>query len=485
MKIAVVFFAAVNYVKERDHSKMTDIMSEDVETLYKKRLTEGQNLPEDTIWPVIWDFAGQDIYHAIHPIFMSPDDIYLLAFDLTKDLHDRAVCQVNMHGHEEKTVEHRNTKDTNLDHVMRWMNLIHALKNSNGNKRSPSDDLLPPSLPPVFLVGTHADLVDPSKTNEFKQKFIGVMNTLYDHVVDVLPIDNTKSGEQEGQEKILALKEKLLKLAENMPHIRNQIPLQWHRVEKELSQTFWQEKKYIKKEIFQQIASQFCIFQKDDDVDALLYFLHARGSVIYDESTNDKDGIVFLDPPWLISLLTEIINVNPLDEEASAYSRYRKDLQEKGILRKELLDFGFRRLELGDVKDTFISLMEKFNLICKWPSGDPHEPLILVPCMLTSKGKEENGEDEMTSACCAPLYLTFKGTKYVPVGLFCRLVAFFGKRLSVILEEEHTYTLHADEAQFSLKADHFISLVCYKRVIELSILTVEASPPKHCAEVLR
>ena len=85
MKIAVVFFAAVNYVKERDHSKMTDIMSEDVETLYKKRLTEGQNLPEDTIWPVIWDFAGQDIYHAIHPIFMSPDDIYLLAFDLTKD----------------------------------------------------------------------------------------------------------------------------------------------------------------------------------------------------------------------------------------------------------------------------------------------------------------------------------------------------------------------------------------------------------------
>ena len=460
-------------------------MSEDVERLYKKRLIEGQNLPEDTIWPVIWDFAGQDIYHAIHPIFMSPDDIYLLAFDLTKDLQDRAVCQVNMHGNEEKTVEHRNTKDTNLDHVMRWMNLIHALKNSNGNKRSPSDDLLPPSLPPVFLVGTHADLVDPSKTNEFKQKFIGVMNTLYDHVVDVLPIDNTKSGEQEGQEKILALKEKLLRLAENMPHTRNQIPLQWHRVEKELSQTFWQEKKYIKKEIFQQIASQFCTFQKDDDVDALLYFLHARGSVIYGEPTNDEDGIVFLDPPWLISLLTEIINVNPLDEEASAYSRYRKDLQEKGILHKELLDFGFRRLELGDVKDTFISLMEKFNLICKWPSRDPNEPLILVPCMLTSKGKEENCEDEMPSACCAPLYLTFKGTNYVPVGLFCRLVAFFGKRLSVILEEEHTYTLDADEAQFSLKADHFISLVCHKRVIELSISTFAASPPKHCAEVLR
>lgn len=480
MKITVVFFAAVKYVKERDHSEITDTMSEDVERLYKKRLTEGRNLPEDTVWPVIWDFAGQDIYHAIHPIFMSPDDIYLLAFDLTKELHDQAVCQVNMHGHKEETVEQRNTKDTNLDHVMRWMNLIHALKNSNGNKRSPSDDLLPPSLPPVFLVGTRADLVDPSKSNEFKQKFIGVMNSLYDHVVDVLAIDNTKSGEQEGQEKILALREKLLKVAENMPHIKDPIPLQWHRVEKELSQTVWQEKKYIKKETFRQIASPFCIFQNEDDVDALLYFLHARGSVVY------EGGIVFLDPPWLISLLTKIISVNPLGEEASAYSRYRKNLQEKGILDRELLDFGFRKLELGDLKDTFISLMEKFNLICKWPSGDPNEPLILVPCMLTSKDEEENSGDEMTSACCAPLYLTFEGRNYVPVGLFCRLVVLFGKQLSVNPKEEHTYSLDAGEAQFSLKGDHFISLVCYKRVIELCISTVDdVSPPKHCADVLR
>ena len=485
MKITVVFFAAVKYVKKRDHSEIRDTMSEDVETLYNKRLTEGQNLLEDTTWPVIWDFAGQDIYHAIHPMFMSPDDIYLLAFDLTKDLHDRAVCQVNMHGRKEETVEHRNTNDTNLDHVMRWMNLIHALKNSTSNKWSP-DYLLPPSLPPVFLVGTHAtraDLVDPSKINEFEEKFRRVMETLYDHVVDVLPIDNT--GEQGGQEKIEILREKLLEVAGNMPHTRKEIPLQWHRVEKELSKTVWQKKKYIKKETFREIASSFCIFTNDDDVDALLYFLHARGSVVYGEPTNDEDGIVFLDPAWLISLLTKIINVNPLDNEALAYSRYRKELQETGILRMELLDFVFLRLELKHVKDTFISLMGKFNLICKWPSGDPQKPLLLVPCMLTSKRKEQSYEDQMKSTCCAPLYLTFEGTNYVPVGLFCRLVVLFGNRLSINPKEKHTYSLFADEAQFSLKADHCISLVCYKRVIEVCIWTYDASPPKHCAEVLR
>ena len=105
--------------------------------------------------------------------------------------------------------------------------------------------------------------------------------------------------------------------------------------------------------------------------------------------------------------------------------------------------------------------------------------------MLTSKGEEKNQEDEMKRTCCAPLYLTFEGTNYVPGGLFCRLVVLFGKLLSINTKEEHTYKLHSHEAQFSLKANHCLRLVCYKRVIELCIWTVDSSPIKYCAEVLR
>ena len=63
------------------------------ETLARKELD-----PDEKIWPVIWDFAGQDIYRAIHPIFMSPEDVYLLVFGLTKKLSEKAVCRVNV-GH--------------------------------------------------------------------------------------------------------------------------------------------------------------------------------------------------------------------------------------------------------------------------------------------------------------------------------------------------------------------------------------------------
>ena len=341
-------------------------------------------------------------------MFMSPEAIYLLAFDLTQKLHDRTVCRVNLPNHKEEQVKQQDTEDTNLDHVMRWMTLIHALKNPNGTKMPPDDSVrsvvLPPSLPPVILVGTHADLVDPSKIESHRRQFKRAMKTLYDHVVNLLPVDNTKSCKKEGQENIENLRTALLRLAENMPHTlplpENEIPLQWHRVEKELSKTAWQEKKYITKETFRKIALQFC---DEDDIDALIHFLDDRGSVVYHEPTNDQDGFVFLDPQWLINMITQIINVNPLDGEAEAYERYRQKLNKKGILHKKLLDYGFQRTNLDPVKDVFISLMQRFNLICMWPSKDPQDPLILVPCMLTSEDKEEDQEDEMTLSTCLSL----------------------------------------------------------------------------------
>ena len=86
-------------------------MPDDVAMLLDEILANDVFHPDDKIWPVIWDFAGQDIYRAIHPIFMSTEDIYLLVFDLTKKLSEKAVCQVNV-GHKEHPVTARDDEDT-------------------------------------------------------------------------------------------------------------------------------------------------------------------------------------------------------------------------------------------------------------------------------------------------------------------------------------------------------------------------------------
>ena len=101
---------------------------------------------EEGIWPIIWDFAGQAVYRAIHPIFMSSEAIYLLVVDLSKNLFATAQCRVKENGREEVTIPAPDCNDTNFDHIMRWLDLVHSLRRSR-------------QMPPVILVGTHVDLV--------------------------------------------------------------------------------------------------------------------------------------------------------------------------------------------------------------------------------------------------------------------------------------------------------------------------------------
>ena len=137
--------------EDLENQKKPFSVPDEIAIILEEHLEKNEGDTNEKIWPIIWDFAGQDIYRAIHPIFMSSDDIYLLVFDLTKRLSEKAECRVNV-GHKELTATARDGEDTNLDHILRWMDLIHSLK-----KDSQSDGL---SYPPVILVGTHADCVD-------------------------------------------------------------------------------------------------------------------------------------------------------------------------------------------------------------------------------------------------------------------------------------------------------------------------------------
>ncbi|CAH3022853.1 unnamed protein product [Porites evermanni] len=233
--------------QDLENQAKTSGLPDEIAVIVEQHLEKNEADTDEKIWPIIWDFAGQDIYRAIHPIFMSSDDIYLLAFDLTKKLSEKAECRVNI-GHKELTATARDSEDTNLDHLFRWMDLIHSLKNFQ------RDGL---SYPPVILVGTHADRVDdPRKAIEsvVDKKCLKVFDeyTYLLHIADYRPIDNTKSGKSTDQEEIIELRKKILELADKMPHTKKKIPLQWHRVEKEICQPDWQHEKYLLLESFRE-----------------------------------------------------------------------------------------------------------------------------------------------------------------------------------------------------------------------------------------
>ena len=234
-------------VFSNDHGSFGDLPQEIISLVEGILLQDNQSTAVDEIWPVIWDFAGKSLYHAIHPIFMSREAVYLLVSDLSKDLFQRPVT--------ERGMEMSNRGDSSLDHLMKWMDLVHSFQDPN------SVDASGIAQPPVILVGTHADKVvgDPWRVmNVILDSFEG--KAFSSHIVDEkFVVDNTRAGQpfQHEDENVQRLRKMILSVATTLPNTKREIPLQWLRVEKVLHRLASSGLKHITKTEFNPSLTEY------------------------------------------------------------------------------------------------------------------------------------------------------------------------------------------------------------------------------------
>ena len=103
----------------------------------------------------LWDFAGQHLYYASHPVFLSPRAVYVLVYNLSKKLDAPAQPCVRQ-GIRDKLLENPNN-ETNLENLLSWLVTIHSIRPTGEEMVGNSGGMLPYLRPPVFIVGTHAD----------------------------------------------------------------------------------------------------------------------------------------------------------------------------------------------------------------------------------------------------------------------------------------------------------------------------------------
>ena len=420
---------------------------------------------EEGIWPIIWDFAGQAVYRAIHPIFMSSEAIYLLMVDLSKNLFAAAQCRVKENGREEVTIPAPDCNDTNFDHIMRWLDLVHSLRRSS-------------RMPPVILVGTHVDLVvDPKqKLDDLKSTLCNNSRVLSDQIAIALNVDNTKAGiiSPQGEDtRITKLREKVLETAGKLQQTKRKVPLKWLQVEDRVYDMAKKGTKYTKREHLRlKIVDEIGPLEKEDDYEHLLNFLHDRGTILYHVQAEDPNGLIVLDPRWLIKVLCKIVSVKTHEDEELSLFSLRKDLKERGTLHGELLDHALSAQKLSHIRESLLFTMEKFNLLCRFNDKDGN-PAFLVPCMLTTTPEEDliPTEDEGY----APVYITFD-TDYVPAGLFCRILVLLGKwAASKTSWDQQQFFSNA--ARFIIGDRTCLGLVCHKIVIKVHIWSMDSSDP--------
>ena len=142
----------------------------------------------------VWDFAGQQLYYASHPLFLSSRALYILVHNLSKPLHAPAKPCVRQ-GTQNIALENPNN-ETNLENLLSWLTTIHSIAQVKDEPAIGAESRLPYLRPPVLIVGTHADKQSSQGIAEMKSEIRKRISgkEYRKHVVPPLfSIDNTSS----------------------------------------------------------------------------------------------------------------------------------------------------------------------------------------------------------------------------------------------------------------------------------------------------
>ena len=462
--------------KEEKHSLKASVkIPHEVAERIKHLLREGENetVGDDVeTYSVVWDFAGQPVYYATHPLFLTQKAIYLLVFDLSRDLHERAkpIIKQGMHS---KILDNHDGK-TNLDYLDFWMTWVASVANQDEKQRVRFGQS-PVNIPPVFLICTHAD--DPcGEADPFvlaREVFGSLQTKPYkDHLYkDVFVVDNTKSGSKLECLEIKRVWENVLAVAKELPQMNKDYPIKWLRFEKVLQIMVKDGKKWISLEDTKTIASKLCNIDNDWEFTTMMNFLHDQRILIHFDNSPLLNNMVILDPQWLVQLFTSVISVKPGPYDGEEERELWSKLQTEGILEYKLLEQVWVPLLIQkEIFQSLLEIMEKFSLLCPWPSSDAScGKQYLVPSMLMWHPLK-NIHKLVASARIPSLFIKFESGQ-VPPGFFPRLVLQFFQWGQDEFWSTDNPLLHANFARFYTSADDDCSviLVCYLSCIEVAV----------------
>ena len=401
----------------KDHQKVPENVAALVEELLKdnKKFMEG-----DDMYSVIWDFGGQSVFYDTHPIFLTEKAIYILTCDLSCDPYQKADTPVKKGGYRE--IQDNDCEKTNFDYLDFWMSSIYSLVSNSTNRQETSSSK---TLPAVFLACTHADNPYTTEGNPSKEIFGALREKIYGSLLeDFFVVDNTKSGSSDECEGVKNLRQAVLSVAEELPQMKVPIPLKWLRYEKVLYLLMREEGlAKISIEDARKIASDKCGIDDDEIFRTVLDFLHDQKVLIHFDESPGLERMIILNPQWLVDVFKEVITFKGFNHKDERVQRLWSEFENNGILERKLLDHVWRRF--SDDQDTcksLIAIMERFNLLCRWPSEGTKERY-LVPSMLRSPPTDDVLK-LLASAQIPSLFVRFESCR-VPPGLFSRLILLF------------------------------------------------------------
>ena len=135
--------------------EVTNHANQWIKYIKRKHVKSDINKEDSIVSLDIWDFAGQHLYYASHPVFFSSQAIYVLVYNLSKSLNDTAKPCARQ-GTRNVILENL-SGETNVENLLSWLSTVHGMTKMRGEAVDGEHGKLPYLQPPVLIVGTHAD----------------------------------------------------------------------------------------------------------------------------------------------------------------------------------------------------------------------------------------------------------------------------------------------------------------------------------------
>ena len=329
-----------SYISSVDSTKNTFIYQQlpephpqDIQDVY----THTAQYDSDSLNAVVWDFAGQVIFHNTHSVFISENGVIVITFNAALKLNDKVVPRKGSPVPPECC--------TNISSIHYWLKVVDSMCSVQGSK-----DDLSPKLPTILLAGTHIDCLHsdikqarkiaketilPQLEKElfkkpYSQHIAGIINGIKAALEEFCFFVSNKYRDEEFDH----LKSAAVAAASSL---RKKQPLYYLKIERSLLQ---QEEHIISVSTMLAIVNK-CSFRMDEnslELKGILKHFHIKRAILHFPHIESLKSLVILSPHWLAKLFSYVITADSyrrgihhqLDEAWEQLTKY-------GILHENLL----------------------------------------------------------------------------------------------------------------------------------------------------
>ena len=263
----------------------------------------------DSLNAVIWDFAGQVIFHNTHSIFISENGVPVITFNASMTLTDEVMVRKGANPPAECC--------TIISSIHYWLQVVDSMCSVKGSDKDHS-----PLLPTALLAGTHIDKLHPD-IKEARKIAKKIILPILEKELLGKPYARHLAGMKYGikaaleqccffvsnkcrDEEIDRLKDFAIAVANSL---RIEQPIVFLKIEESL---LLLEDKIISKSMMANIVTKnwFPVSENSLEFRGVLSYFHTKRTILHFNQIESLKNLVILSPGWLAKLFSYVITAH-------------------------------------------------------------------------------------------------------------------------------------------------------------------------------